>query len=372
MGKVKTIDFTKYEWHANPPSGIGYLFYFFSRGMQSFLNLLWLTNVIPPFGYQIPGFFTLATSKSLEITNKTWLIEIGKSIGIDSEDTHANLRYHWRRIQNYNRIGMLTSPLLVLVVSLLVIEISNWLFFGIFYSLALSTGKIYYPGLITITLIFMWIVIQTSKRLLASILNRYYADTLTVVGTLYFMIELLRQDALAMPQNRHLLQNRIHQLGQNILLLPLQFKSESLEEHQWISSHFKSMDRFVREHERLIVAPKADSLDVLRQDFYNLLKILFSGNYGEFKYEYQPSALIEPTKTNRVAAGVLGFIGFMIPILILYILYVNPQRVANMGVDINTLTLVALAWFLLTIDASLKLGIVERIIGLAKTIRELR
>ena len=357
MSETENVDFAKYEWQV-PSTRFGYLFYLIGSWIASFAFST--RNFLPPYGHNfLLGINNLSHSKMLEITKKTWLIEIVKTVGIVDESLYSSLEYHWRRISDYNRIGMAMG-----------------LFFGIgiFAGITFSSMEFLDLGefaFTVITMVMLWIVVQVSKRLFTSIFDRYYADSLVVVGGLYFMIELLRKDAIKLPSSRRRLQNKLDQLAQNILLHSYKFRSRSIEDNQWIYSHIKGMERYVRDHERLIVAPKADSLDVLRQDFYHLLKILISGNYGEFNYEFQPNPEAQPSVSNRVVGAILGFTGFILPSLLLYGIYYNPQRIIDMGINVNTVTLVALAWLLLTIDATLKLGIVERITGLAKSIRDL-
>ena len=48
-----------------------------------------------------------------------------------------------------------------------------------------------------------------------------------------------------------------------------------------------------------------------------------------------------------------------------------PSVVKIIGLENRVISLVALAWLLLAIDVNLKLGVVDRIVGIAKAFREL-
>lgn len=128
------------------------------------------------------------------------------------------------------------------------------------------------------------------------------------------------------------------------------------------------MEHYVREHEQLIVAPKADSLDILRRDFYHHLEDPCQRQVWRIQPRIHPPST--PDANRKGLTGVLSIINFVIPILVVLALYLNPQRIAAMGINVNTMVLVALGRFLLTIDATLKLGIVERVSGLVKSIRD--
>ena len=364
MSESEDIDFSKYEWQAVQSIWTS-LFYSFMSFMGNFMEV---ANMFPPAGYQVK--YDVSSLSRWTASYQLILSEIAKGIGIDDETSYLRLRWHWIKIRGYNNtVSAISFPVGLLTgIAAFVLWVSGFeAVFGF-----LPDNPVAEFGFIAVGFILIWILLQTSKRLLRWLINQRYADTLATVGALYFMIELLRKDAMQWTPSRRQLQSRLHLLSQHIMTLAAQFRSQSPEEQAWIDLHFKSMERFVLDHERLIAAPKADSLNTLRRDFYQLLKILISGRYGEFKYDFQPPNVPVQTRGNKVVGTILGFIGFVIPALILYGLYVNPQRIAAIGVDVNTVALIALAWFLLTIDATLKLGIVERITGLAKTIRDLK
>lgn len=362
MEPTEEIDFSKYEWQESWPSRI---LYWIARAAFFMFNLMYTLKIFPPLGYRLTGFEKLPASETFKM-GKVILVEIAKSIGVDDETSRATLTRHWKRlVQHQQIIGPLSFTVGFLITGLATILPFLGLYSLFGYDLYESMGELFLAAFVAV---MFWVSFQLSRRFITSMINKHYADTLVSVGALYFMIELLHKDALALPESRKRLQERLNLLSQNILLLSSQFESGSPQSQQRIYSHFKGMEHYVREHEQLIVAPKADSLDILRKDFYHLLKILVSGRYGEFNHEYPPST---PDANRKGMAGILSIINFVIPILVVLALYLNPQRIAAMGININTMVLVALAWFLLTIDATLKLGIVERVSGLAKSIRDL-
>jgi len=64
-------------------------------------------------------------------------------------------------------------------------------------------------------------------------------------------------------------------------------------------------------------------------------------------------------------------LAIIVPIALLVYLFNNPDAVQTMGAWANTLVITAIAWLLIGIDGSFKLGIVSNLIPLAMGIKEL-
>lgn len=372
MDENEKIDFAQYEWQEN---WLSQYHYYVNRFNRFSMELMGYNHLLPPLGFVATKdvITNLDDFRRFSRRYKTmYLCDVVKAIGIEDEASVANLQQHWKRVRQYNNLILPLSYLLAIVIltSALLILIGS--LFAIYRDFSDSFDSLLDSTFAFVLFMFLFLVlIQVSRRIVHSVLNRYYGNTLVVVSAIFFMVDLLRKEALTSFSNRRHLQSQLHALGQYALQLAYQFKSESPEDQLWIYSHFKGLERYVREHERLIVAPKPDSLEILRRDFYLLMKILITGNYGEFAYDYQSASESATPKSNRTLRVILGFVGFLIPSFVLYMLYSYPQRIVDMGINVNTVTMVSLAWLLLTIDATLKLGIVERITGLAKTIRDL-
>ena len=64
-------------------------------------------------------------------------------------------------------------------------------------------------------------------------------------------------------------------------------------------------------------------------------------------------------------------VGIIVPLVGLGLVVWQPNLLESLGVDKNVVSLIFIAWLLLAIDASLKLGIVAGITELAKGIKTL-
>jgi hypothetical protein len=285
--------------------------------------------------------------------------DFAQVIGLREPAAVLNLQSHWLRIRKRNRIPlyavMVVTGLIAIVLAILRFGMDRHMSAGVFF----------------LFLLFVYVVFATVIRVGNAALSKRYADSLAAVLGFYFIIDLMYDKALSTSENRRYLQNRLVSLSRYVLLIGTQFESKAPDSDMWIASHFKKMEQYILEHERLIVAPKADSLAVLRQDFYKLMKILISCQYGDFNPEYTPASAPEKKKTSRLLSGILSFVSLIVPTLILYILYTDPQRIIDMGLKTSSVGLIGLAWMLLTVDAILKLGIIDKVVGMAKAMRDL-
>ena len=104
-----------------------------------------------------------------------------------------------------------------------------------------------------------------------------------------------------------------------------------------------------------------------------LVHILLHRNFEDASYELPAlPELVPQSRLGQFTSLLSRIVGIAVPGFILGMLYMYPDRINNTGLDKNIVGLISLAWILLTIDASLGLGVVERISGLAKAIKDLK
>src|SRR5829696_1035977 len=107
-----------------------------------------------------------------------YLCDVVKAIGIEDEASVVNLQHHWKRVRQYNNLVLPLSYLMAFVI-----------LFGVMLILTGSLLAVYgdlpdlfdAPSAILILVFLFWVLIQVSRRIVDSILNRYYGDTLAVV-----------------------------------------------------------------------------------------------------------------------------------------------------------------------------------------------
>jgi len=329
--------------------------------------LVWLTT---PF-YKVMGILPLISpmvTKPGAKVPREFLAKFASMVGVDDETSRKNLSIHQRQYLKYFYIVLIPAVFLALAIVVLLVAI----FFPNFplerWNMNVSTALTWIL-FVSINITAFSIIFRVEQ----TIADKYFADSLAVVACLSLLQELLREDVLNYSSRRQKLTLRLNYLSRTLILLAYRFPSSSAETDQRIYHHFKNMERFVREREYWVVAPRTDTLVALRRDFLDLLRILISGQYGEFQSDSMESQeTIKNPSGNKFTNLLMSFLGIVAPIAILYFLYTNPEKITSLGIDGNTVTLIAVAWVLLAIDAAFKLGIVDRISSLARTFRDLQ
>jgi len=345
-----SIDETKLQKIRQPRTKIGMLIVYLGRWIRDKVAFI---PINPPYRYKgLKG--QVATLK---------LDEIGKTIRIEPANIEKEFEFHMERLRLYDSLtSFLFTSFSVLVVVLVIILVAF---------LNITPLKSIFPvsfNVISIPLGFIAGVLGI--RITNLLLDRQFADSLILLSSLYLTHDLQRTDKLSNPEFKRAILERIRILRRNFILLSQTF-TNNMSTNQEVVLQLKNIEAYIREREGWVIAPKKNTLELLRKDFDKLAMLLISGQYGEFK----PKGKSKKTETASVPLTftdkVLRFIFFLFPYIMLLALYVAPNYLTSLGLNITTVFLVALVWILLTIDARLKLGFVERVAGLAKTLKEL-
>lgn len=350
-----TIDKTKIEYR-QPKSLISTAMAYLARWLR---NIATIIPINPPYKYKgIKGWFKVLKA-----------VEVGKSITVEPKSVEKEFTTHKDRLRLYDFLSSTSYFVLAFTVGIV-------LFILIAYLNSQAQSKAL-NLLIAGSFNLMSIIIGGFSAVLAAkivgvLLDRRFADSLILPSSLYLVIDLNQHENLSNPDFKRNVLERIRTLRRNILLLSQTFTDTNLSENQEALWHLKNIETFIYEREGWVIAPKKNTLELLRKDFDKLAVILISGQYGEFK-----SAVKQKTKETvapplTFTDKLLRIIGVIFPYGILLVLYFNPEYIRNIGLDITTVFLIAIAWILLTIDARLKLGLVDRVTGLVKTVKELK
>jgi hypothetical protein len=240
--------------------------------------------------------------------------------------------------------------------------------------LAIAHESVFLILLVLFFYVYLFVALRIAFRTATALTARGFADSLCIQAIVYLILELSRDDVLSHPRKRRALIARTNDLARNTLLLSARHRSKSEANQNWLREHFKRMERYIRERERWAIVPTPTTLDDLRRDFYNMAGIYLSGDYGEFNWSEGPQpAQTEPTNiSERITQGLPRMLGIVLPlVLMLYFLW-NRKALETLGIDPKVVALIFMAWLLLGIDATLKLGIVSGVINLAKEIKNLK
>lgn len=274
---------------------------------------------------------------------------------------------------NYHKLILFITYLVAAITLVLCFELFQWNFFSTQVQAADIPLFIYLIGgffMAIASILLIYILIFTALRLGSVIADRAFAEALCLAESLYIVFELEQDDVLLMPFKKSRLLGRVDYLAKKVLLMSLNYLSSDTVTKQWSQQHFKKIERYIRERERWIIAPQAKTLQMLRKDFYELAGIFLSGNYREIDWEKSTTPLdrSERPAIQRTIGGLLRFIGIVVPIGFFCVMIFYPNI---FGVQSKTVSLIALVWLLLVVDASLNLHVVEHLVDVAKAFKEL-
>lgn len=350
-----TIDGNKIEYR-QPKTVIGKMLAILSNWLRK-VSLVTVVN--PP--YEFKGIKKLLSILRFD--------QIGQTIRIEPKNIEYQFQVHQERLTLYNRLSTIiyfsaiVFMTLLLLATLIIASITTQsallrsLISGSFNTLS---------GVLGILLAIL------AARIASLLLDKRFADSLILASSLYLVIDLQKHNNLSNPDFRRTILERIRILRRNVLLLSQTFIDSNIINNQKAEKHLRNIEIYIREREGWVITPKKGTLKLLRSDFDKLALILISGHYGEFSAKIKQRVKEIPSVPLTLTDKSIRFVGFILPYLILSVLYFKPEYIKNIGLDITTTFLVSIIWILLTIDARLKLGFVERIAGLAKTMKELR
>lgn len=223
--------------------------------------------------------------------------------------------------------------------------------------------------LIGVTYGALFIAIMLATRVANTLVSRSFADVRCILAARNLLGELSREDALSNADRRRMVARRASMLSKRVRFLALTSGVENGSSKQFAADHFGAIGAFIDERLKWIVAPRPSTLKTLRVDFFELGRVVFLGLYGTFDWgSYQPVL----TTPSGHARGIFAAIVALLLPAVLLLLILTGRVTGNLGaIDQKTTTLLLVAWFLLAIDARLKLGLVAGLAKLAKGIKEL-
>lgn len=343
-----TVDEIKLKYIGLPKGWLGMIFDMLSNWVEKMFTT---TPVHPPYKYRDKKILSAPTYQ-----------ELGKSIRLNEELT-PGLQLHKKRVDLYFNFVIAIYALFAILIIAIVVVVT---------SLFENQTKAIVDNPVFPVALGLLIGIL-SFRLALLLVEKYFADTLAALTGIYLLLTLDQDYPLTDPVYKRRLLGIFRTLRRNLILLALTYSTKSSETDPRIRAYFKHMEEFILENECLVIIPGEGTKQNLLNALNPFVEILVTGEYGKFEpITGEISTQVETQKPPKTFLEMLiRFLLSVFPFLLLVVLILVPDKVAAIGLDTNTVFLVALAWILLVIDASLKLGIVERAAGLAKTIKEI-
>lgn len=299
------------------------------------------------------------------------LMELGAALGMDLKDGMVELAFeqHEGRFKMYRFLHTVFSWLGYFIFAGLAFGVLAYVAF-VLLDLDVTDSDFFLTMLLVL---LAYISFKSASRVVSVLFDRYYADTLSFVSCLYLLVNLTKRNSLLRARDRKQLLARIRGVRRYTNLLPYQYGVTDPASHSWAGGQFRRMEEFVEEKENQIVAPSANSQVEMFVELRAFLEILLSGNYGEFTYPASTRAETStaPLKPGTIAGGILKFLGIITPVFLVLSVFLFPEQLSFLGIEKNVIGYISLAWLLLAIDANLKLGIVQGLSNLSRTIKDL-
>ena len=310
------------------------------------------TPDIPPVLYKNSG---------LEFLN---IDDIAKALGITDLQSSILIGLHKQRLNQRSWV--------IDVLSTITIRPAILIF--IFYFIR------YFEILISNFLLFimvnfsLYVFITILGRLIYTLVDKHYAESLSVLTILFALCELNRDNVITHPKRRLSLLKRIDTLARLTRLLGAKTPGGNENTREWSWKHFQNLERYVRENEREIIAPTQDTYANLKEKLLSLFELYLLAHYGDDVWNGRSPDIqqIDENKGNRWGKYFRGVMGLLVPGVLLILISIYPNFVDETVIKSQTLSLIFLSWFILTLDASLGLGIIDKIAKTAKQLRDLK
>ena len=300
------------------------------------------------------------------------LAALGQAIGFDEPVMLESLSLHQHRYELWR-----ISRILISIIGFGALAIFSFTSLGalmVNYTTGLpdAFATLLSLSVFPIIVFAVFVVATIIVRFVSRLMTTYFVESLCVSTIIYVILDLCRDNILTRPDAKKLLLYRINYLAELTLALALRYTRGNTDNKDWVKEHFRQLQLYIRERERWIIAPTFGTLATLRKDFYQLAPIYIMGDFGTFKWQSPVnSEKPEPNWKQRLAGGVVRFVGIIMPMGLMGAYLWQPSLFPFVHIDSNVVSLVFIAWLLLSIDITRKLGVVAELSKLAKGIKEL-
>ncbi len=237
--------------------------------------------------------------------------------------------------------------------------------FGLFYTVLVLLFALF------VFYFFVGVVASIISRFIKGFITKRFSNVLCIVTVLYIVYELSRDDILIIPKRRKDLIMLINLLAETTLFLPATSKILNESSQAWVEEHFENISFYISERGRWACSPTISSLDGLRRDFTNLAIIYITERYGEFQWMDKPSRVqVKLTYLNSFLAAIPKIMSIAIPLILLSPPVNNQIKLA--GIQPGIVSLILIAWLLISVDSLLKLGVIQSFVEISKGIKELK
>jgi hypothetical protein len=226
-----------------------------------------------------------------------------------------------------------------------------------------------------IILCFLIIPIQLMyMRLLFRVVEYLIPETLCLMQIINLNVELTRDDVIYRRDVKSMILFRMDYLARVTMLIPWHYSIRKSSNQKWIEQHFQNIAYYIRERRRWLIAPNETTLDDLRRDFRKLAYYYLTGKYGAWEWQSfeLTNEVVKQTRFQKIRGNLVRFFGITLPLLIMAFYILFPDKFPNPDAEIlKNLPYIFIAWLLVSLDITLKLGVIESLTKLITGLKDL-
>lgn len=346
--------------------------YFLYNRPQLLLKILWLSKHFLGYIVGFPFSMTINSGSHKEI-----LLSSLKGMITDSSSKFAedfSLDFFGLTKEKYTQIADEHSKRFTIYFLLGSIPFFVGIFLLIYFTLKFFDNSFSLPILYTVYGISFLTTQVIYSRLLVRIIEYLIPETLCIMQIINLNLELRRDDVTYRRDVKSMILFRMSYLSRVTTLIPWHYSIGKSVSQQWIQQHFQNMAYYILERRRWLVAPNKATIDNLRKNFYDLAYYYFTEEYGSWEWQFfqMPAEVIKQTRFQKIKKISVRFIGITLPLIIMALYILFPAKLPNSNAEINkNLPYIFIAWLLVSLDITLKLGVIESLVKLITGLKDL-
>ncbi|PZV25868.1 MAG: hypothetical protein DCF12_12590 [Snowella sp.] len=157
-------------------------------------------------------------------------------------------------------------------------------------------------------------------------------------------------------------------------LIPWHYGIGKPSNQKWMQQHFQNIAYYIRERRRWLITPTETTLEDIRRDFRELAYLYLTGLYGNWQWQSfeLETEIIKQTRFQKIQGTLIRFVGIILPLLIMAFYILFPDKFPNADAEIlKNLPYIFIAWLLVSLDITLKLGVIESLTKLITGLKDL-
>jgi hypothetical protein len=324
------------------------------------LKLKWFLN--HSLGYLIGFPISMTIDSCFKIVK---YFNIG-FFGLKEEEYNEIINQHKKQFSTYYDLATI-----ILLISLI---------FFLFFLKSSNILEVSFNSTIATFIFFIFSAIIMPSiffRLLFRLIDYLSPEALCAMQIVDLNLELSRDDVIYKRNVKSMVLFRMDYLARVTMLIPWHYSMGRNANQKWIQQHFQNIAYYIRERRRWLITPTETTLEDIRKDFRELAYLYLTGLYGNWQWQSfnLQTEVIKQTRFQKIQGNLIRFFGILLPLIIMGLLMLFHEKVPNSYQayqDIfKNLPYIFIAWLLVSLDITLKLGVIESLTKLISGLKDL-